>query len=87
MCIAIGIPAIVCRFKEQTSKGFMWRDVGLGDWLFDLDTPADVAGITPAVLDMIQNPKKAKAKVKKAQKVVNDLFAKTMGVLKHDVYG
>lgn len=86
MCIANGIPAIVCRFKEQTSKGFMWRDVGLGDWLFDLDTPADVAGITPAVLDMIQNPKKAQQKVKKAKQLVDDLFKKTMGVLKKNVY-
>jgi hypothetical protein len=35
MCIGNGVPAIVCRFAEQTSKGFMWRDIGLGDWLFD----------------------------------------------------
>ncbi len=86
MCIANGIPAIVCRFAEQTSKGFMWRDIGLGDWLFDLDTPTDVARITPAVLDMIQNPKKAQAKVKKAKKYVDGLFKKTMGTLKDDVY-
>lgn len=86
MCIANGIPAIVCRFEEQTSKGYMWRDVGLGDWLFDLDTPADVARITPAVLDMIQNPRKSAARVKKAKKFVDALFRKTMGVLKKDVY-
>jgi polysaccharide pyruvyl transferase WcaK-like protein len=86
MCVANGIPAIVCRFKEQTSKGFMWRDVGLGDWLFDLDTPSDVARITPAVLDMIQNPKKAQKKVKKAKQYVDGLFKKTMGVLKENVY-
>jgi len=36
-----GEPVIgmVCRFVEQTTKGFMWRDIGLGDWLFDLDRP------------------------------------------------
>ena len=37
MCIGHGIPAIVCRYKEQTSKGFMWKDIGLGEWLFDHD--------------------------------------------------
>ncbi len=37
MALGNGIPAIVCRFEEQTSKGIMWRDIGLGDWLFDLD--------------------------------------------------
>ena len=86
MCVANGIPAIVCRFREQTSKGFMWRDVGLGEWLFDLDTPADVARITPAVLDMIQNPEKSKAKVKKAMKEVDRIFKETMGVLKENLY-
>ena len=37
MCVANGVPAVVCRFAEQTSKGIMWRDIGLGEWLFDLD--------------------------------------------------
>jgi hypothetical protein len=41
MCIGNGIPAIVCRWAEQTSKGLMWRDIGLGDWLFDLDKEDD----------------------------------------------
>ena len=31
MAVGNGIPAIVCRFEEQTSKGIMWRDIGLGD--------------------------------------------------------
>ena len=26
MCIGNGVPAIVCRFAEQTSKGIMWRN-------------------------------------------------------------
>jgi sugar phosphate isomerase/epimerase len=43
MCIGNGIPAIVCRWAEQTSKGFMWRDIGLGDWLFDLDKEDELA--------------------------------------------
>ncbi|HBE67272.1 MAG TPA: polysaccharide pyruvyl transferase family protein, partial [Planctomycetaceae bacterium] len=42
MCIGHGVPAIVCRFAEQTSKGFMWEDIGLGEWLFDLDDEQQV---------------------------------------------
>jgi len=45
MCIRNGIPAIVCRWPEQTTKGFMWEDIGLGDWLFDLDDEARVAQV------------------------------------------
>jgi hypothetical protein len=33
----------VCRFAEQTTKGFMWREIGRGDWLFDHDISAEAA--------------------------------------------
>jgi polysaccharide pyruvyl transferase WcaK-like protein len=82
MCIANGIPAIVCRFDEQTSKGYMWRDIGLGDWLFDMDTPNDVAGIVPAVLAMAKDPKAAKRNVAKARKFVEQRQQETMDVVK-----
>lgn len=70
MCVGNGIPAIVCRFREQTSKGFMWRDIGLGDWLFDMDNPRDVARIVPAVLSLAQKPAVAREKAAQAQKRV-----------------
>jgi polysaccharide pyruvyl transferase WcaK-like protein len=67
MCIGAGVPAIVCRSHEQTSKGFMWRDIGLDDWLFDLDQPADVARIVPTVLELAKKPAAARAKAAAAQ--------------------
>lgn len=70
MCIGNGVPALVGRFAEQTSKGFMWRDIGLGDWLFDMDQPADVARIVPAVLSLAQDPAAAKAKAAEARQRV-----------------
>ncbi len=70
MCIGNGIPAIVCRFEEQTSKGFMWRDIGLGDWLFDMDQPDEVARIVPAVLSLVTERSKALEKVATARKFV-----------------
>ncbi len=81
MCIALGIPAIVCRFSEQTSKGFMWKDIGLEEWLFDMDTKSDIEKIVPAVLDMVKNTKAAKAKVLAAQKRVAKFQKDTMHVL------
>lgn len=82
MCIGHGIPAIVGRFTEQTSKGFMWRDIGLGEWLFDMDKPDEVARITPAVLAMAQNPAEAKKKALKARKLVERRQEETMKILK-----
>lgn len=70
MCIGNGIPAIVCRWAEQTSKGIMWRDIGLGDWLFDLDKEDEVARVAPAALAMANDPAAAKAKAEQAREVV-----------------
>lgn len=70
MCIGNGIPALVGRFAEQTSKGFMWRDIGLNDWLFNFDNEAELAGVTPRVLSLITDPVAARAKVEQARAFV-----------------
>ncbi len=82
MSIGNGVPAIVCRFAEQTSKGFMWRDIGLGDWLFDFDEEADLARVSPTVLAMVKDPSAAKAKVADAILVVQQRQHETMAVLR-----
>jgi polysaccharide pyruvyl transferase WcaK-like protein len=81
MCIGNGIPAIVCRFAEQTSKGYMWRDIGLNEWLFDFDQPNGSAGLTEAVLDMIRNPTEANARVAKAKQFVQKRQEETMAIV------
>ena len=81
MCIGNGVPAIVCRFEEQTSKGFMWRDIGLGDWLFDFDREEDRAKLPPAVLEMVRDNDKARAKVEKARAFVQKRQRESMQVL------
>ncbi|CAG5000028.1 hypothetical protein DYBT9275_02369 [Dyadobacter sp. CECT 9275] len=86
MCIGNGIPATVGRFGEQTSKGFMWKDIGLGDWLFDMDVPSDVSAITPAVLAIAKDPKSAKKKALKARDFVVKRQQETMAVLKKNLY-
>ncbi len=85
MCIGNGIPAIVCRWAEQTSKGLMWRDIGLGDWLFNLDDEADVAKVVPSVLAMAKDPVAVKAKAEKARAFVEQRQRETMGVLKREL--
>jgi hypothetical protein len=81
MCIGNGVPAIVCRFAEQTSKGFMWRDIGLGDWLFDMDNPDEVARIVPTVMSLITDRDAALQKVGEAQKFVTKRQRETMEVV------
>jgi len=82
MAVGNGVPAIVCRFKEQTSKGFMWRDIGLGDWLFDLDKPDELARVVPAALAMAGDPAAAKEKAAKARTFVQQRQQLTMDVIR-----
>jgi len=82
MCVGHGIPAIVCRWAEQTSKGFMWRDIGLGDWLFDLDREEDRQKVVSAVVAMAKDPSGARTKAEKAQQFVVQRQQATMAMLK-----
>lgn len=81
MCIGNDIPAIVCRFQEQTSKGYMWRDIGLDDWLFNLDEEDQIPRVAPAVLAMAKDFNAAKAKAAKAKEVVLRRQRETMETL------
>lgn len=81
MCIAYGIPAIVVRWEEQSSKGIMWRDIGLDEWLFDFDKEDDIKRFVPTVLAMATNTKAAKAKAAMAKKFVTKRMNETMKVL------
>jgi hypothetical protein len=82
MCVGNGVPAIVCRFIEQTTKGFMWRDIGLGDWLFDLDKEDELRRVASTVLAMAKDPAGAKAKAAKAREFVQQRQKATMAILK-----
>ncbi|MFT4092446.1 MAG: polysaccharide pyruvyl transferase family protein [Niabella sp.] len=81
ICIGQGVPAVVCRFYEQSTKGFMWKDIGLDDWLFDMDDPGQVKNIVPTVLSIAQNPEAAKAKALKARAFVQQRQKETMQIL------
>ncbi len=81
MCIGNGVPAIVCRWSEQTTKGTMWRDIGLGDWLFDMDDENEVARVAETVLALAKDPVAARAKAAKALDFVHQRQRETMAVL------
>ncbi len=81
MAVANGVPAVVCRFDDQTKKGFMWRDIGLDEWLFDLDQPDQYARIVPTILEIATDPAAAKAKAEQARQVVLAKQAEQMNAL------
>jgi hypothetical protein len=82
ICIGQGVPAVVCRFYEQSTKGFMWKDIGLNEWLFDMDEPSQVEKLVPTVLAIAKNPKAAKAKALKARAFVQKRQQETMAIVR-----
>jgi polysaccharide pyruvyl transferase WcaK-like protein len=85
MCIGNGIPAIVCRWSEQTSKGIMWRDIGLADWLFDFDNDEELRAMPAAVLAMAQDPSAAKVKAAKGRQFVEQRQREMIAVLRKEL--
>jgi len=85
MCIGNGVPAIVGRFEEQTSKGLMWRDIGLGDWLFDFDRAEEMKRFVPTVLEMLTNRPAALRKVEQARNFVAQRQRETMAIVADSV--
>jgi polysaccharide pyruvyl transferase WcaK-like protein len=85
MCIGNGVPAIVCRWKEQTTKGFMWQDIGLSEWLFDFDNEEDVKRMPEAVLQIAKHPEASKSKAIQAQAFVQQRQIESMKILRASV--
>lgn len=85
LCVGHGVPAIVCRWAEQTSKGSMWRQIGLGDWLFDLDREEDVRRLPDAVLDMARDPVASRDRAAAARDRVRERQAETMAIVRQAV--
>lgn len=82
MSVGNGVPAIVCRFAEQTTKGFMWRDIGLGEWLFDLDRPEERARVATTALALARDPVAAKAKAEAARERVRQRQREMVAILR-----
>jgi hypothetical protein len=59
----------------------MWKDIGLSDWLFDMDVDADVRRVVPAVLALARDPGAARAKLVAARKFVEGRQRETMATL------
>lgn len=84
---SVGTPAIYVRQPTDTRKGQMWRDVGLQEWIFEIDEAkgTDIAkvalsfhGDRPAVLQKLRASRK---EVDRLQKESMGVVTKTIGLV------
>ncbi|MFA7230447.1 MAG: polysaccharide pyruvyl transferase family protein [Victivallaceae bacterium] len=79
IALSVGTPAIYLRQPTDTCKGQMWRDIGLQDWIFEID---DTSGseIARQTISIINNQPSAESQARQAQdyarKLQNDALSK-----------
>jgi hypothetical protein len=80
IALANGTPAIHVRQPTDTRKGQMWRDVGLSEWLFEIDDTPGTAIAARAVL-IAADPAAARVAVARAMGVARERQRETMRVV------
>jgi hypothetical protein len=75
--LAMGVPTVFLRHATDTIKGWMWRDVGLGDWFFEMDN-ADGPTIRDRLLAIVRDPASAAERVRTIMARVRSAQAESM---------
>lgn len=81
IAVANGTPAIHVRQPTDTRKGQMWRDVGLGEWLFEIDE-TDGAAIAARTVALVGNAEATRARLEAAMAIVRARQQDSMAVVK-----
>lgn len=82
LAFAAGTPAIHLRQPSDTAKGQMWRDIGLPEWIFEIDD-TDGHDVADLLLQMHRHPDRAAARLASARAHVARLQAQSMEIVRH----
>lgn len=84
MGLALGVPVVHARALSHGRKGWMFRDIGLPEWLFDIDQ-STAADWSKQLLGIHRDYAGAKEKVRKAMDFVRQRQAATMQTVRKTV--
>lgn len=73
-------PSLYLRTPTETSKGQMWNDIGLGDWLINLDQ-TNASAIADTLFAIQNDPIAARTKLVRAMELVRQRQRETMSVI------
>jgi len=74
IAIAAGVPAVLLRQPTDTRKGRMWYDIGLNDWVFEIDRCTGTE-IAERVMQIGRNLPTARATAEKARSFTHQRMA------------
>ncbi len=74
MGIAAGVPSVLVRQPTDTRKGQMWYDLGMSDWVFEID---DTSGsqIAGRIVEIGRDLVKARQKANQAKLLAHEKMA------------
>ncbi|MCH9653811.1 MAG: polysaccharide pyruvyl transferase family protein [Planctomycetes bacterium] len=81
LALAVGTPTMHLASPRHGLKRWMFRDIGLSEWLFNIDVDPS-SQFTRALLKIDANPDLAKSKVNRSMHTVNTRSKEMMGELK-----
>lgn len=77
LACAVDTPAFYVRLPTDTCKGQMWRDIGLPEWIYEIEEAN--SGLLPAaLLKLVHEPRRTAAKLAHARQRVAYLQAHSM---------
>jgi polysaccharide pyruvyl transferase WcaK-like protein len=79
--LAAGVPVVHPRFVEAGRKAWMLRDLGVPEWLSDIDRDPE-KHITATLLEIDRHYDVARAKVQRGMRIVHQRQAETMRVVR-----
>lgn len=65
LALSLGVPALMPQFVENGRKVWMLEELGLSDWTFDIDDPADSGRLLDAALAIHHDRPVAEARIQK----------------------
>lgn len=80
IALAVGTPAIYLRQPTDTSKGQMWRDIGLNNWILEIDE-VNSSDIATVALKIISEAKQACPKAVKALQYAQNLQEQAVTII------
>lgn len=84
MSLAAGTPVIHVRQPTDTFKGHMFRDIGLGDWLFDIEE-AEGARLASTLEKITADPAASRARVSEAMAGVQKIQQRMIAAVRTSI--
>jgi polysaccharide pyruvyl transferase WcaK-like protein len=80
MGIAAGVPSVLVRQPTDSRKGRMWYDLGMHDWVFEIDESTG-AQIAACLVELGRNLPRARAAAAKARNLAHEKMAAMMAAI------